>query len=275
MDCLVPSRWTDLRGFYIDECPLCKQTLACTNHSEGGEQFKSPWRMSCIVWEYESPCSPIKPILFPFTASAWRSPSLFFFCLVSAPTTSCVSVPQSRTRLTRQRHVIEELRKMFARGYREAEKWCLQGEKRKVRNEAKRLSWKFTACIFHPVRICVCVLERLCMCVWVIHEPWHACNSCVYVCVLKCVCRWVHSYEQRDQRAVLWGRKGSDSKIEYELSSAASLSICCTLCTHSASVLFIVHFSVSSLQFKEPLCISGRWKKRGSYAMLLEMLECD
>lgn len=93
MDCLVPSRWTDLRGFYIDECPLCKQTLACTNHSEGGEQFKSPWRMSCIVWEYESPCSPIKPILFPFTASAWRSPSLFFFCLVSAPTTSCVSVP--------------------------------------------------------------------------------------------------------------------------------------------------------------------------------------
>lgn len=92
-DCLVPSRWTDLRGFYIDECPLCKQTLACTNHTEGGEQFESPWRMSCIVWEYESPCSPIKPIQFPFTASVWRSPSLFFFCLVSAPTTSCVSVP--------------------------------------------------------------------------------------------------------------------------------------------------------------------------------------
>lgn len=29
---------------------------------------------------------------------------------------------------------------MFARDYREAEKWCLWGEKRKVRNEAKRLS---------------------------------------------------------------------------------------------------------------------------------------
>lgn len=45
---------------------LCKQTLACTNHSEGGEQFGSPWQMSGIVWEYESPCSPIKPILFLF-----------------------------------------------------------------------------------------------------------------------------------------------------------------------------------------------------------------
>lgn len=72
---------------------LCKQMLPCTNHSERGGHCGSPWQMSCFVWEYESLCSPVKPFLSLFSAQLWRSPSLFFSRLVSALTTSCVSVP--------------------------------------------------------------------------------------------------------------------------------------------------------------------------------------
>lgn len=103
-DCLVTNIWV---GLILKL--LCKQTQACTNHSEGGEHSGSPWQMSWIVWEYESPCIPGKRIWFLFTTPVRRSPSLFFFGLISAPTTSCVSTPSSLKRLTRHRHAVDQL----------------------------------------------------------------------------------------------------------------------------------------------------------------------
>lgn len=163
---------------------------------------------------------------------------------------------------------MEELGKMFVRGREEVlTGWEEKSEEWGKEAQLKVYSMHFSFC----PDVCVCVLERGFIC---IHEPQHACSSCVYVCVLKCVCRWVHSYEQRDQRAVLWGRKGSDSKIEYKLSSAASLSIA-------------AHFALIQPQY----CLSciSLWavcnlrshfasvedEKKGSYEMLLEMLEHD
>lgn len=75
-NCLVPSRWMDFWKSSIDVL-LCKQTLACTNHREGGEQCGSPWQMSFIVCEYESPCSPIKPILFSIHRSSLEESKSF------------------------------------------------------------------------------------------------------------------------------------------------------------------------------------------------------
>lgn len=71
--------------------------------------------------------------------------------------------------------------------------------------------------------------------------------QCVCLCVQLCIDDCTHT-SGGDQRAVLWGRKGSDSKIECQLSAVASLSVsshvkpnqlqCCLSCPAQSPLQF-------------------------------------
>lgn len=206
---------------------LCKEMLSCIYHGERGETV---WvtltnELYCLrIWG--PPCSTIKPILFPFATSDWRSPSLFFCPLVRTPTTSCVSEADNETRLTMSRGAGGET------GYRKRMKEWGREAKLKVssRMHFSFCPWFLRECGPLPVLARTQWLRDLCVC----------------LCVLMWLCRWVHSHGQkRDQECrVVRKRRGWGVCLENRV-WAADLSL-------------VRHVWFWSGYRLDSVCISGR-----------------